>query len=227
MAISPDVWRAEPAFHLDDFLALQVPESLKQQSYDFLTRQVGRKPENLALHVCRIKAAAFHNGEAVFGSLVDLLWILKNRGRPLQQRMLMAARKWLPTEYQETLHRYLVGQLTLQSIPFSPSSLFQEGVWGEVLFLNELPGDKSSSYDQVVVAKECLEAGQLDQAMEMLEDVLIQTPEITVVRQELLEIYQATNEAERFWCSYGHLEAKGISDSAWRETAEWFKAQGL
>ncbi len=216
----------EMEFHREEFLSLHIPIGLEEQSYDYLTRQVSRHPKTLPYHLCRIKVAITRHEEAVYGALIDLIWVLEDKGRNLQKRMVSAARKWLSEDRYDLLTQYLFHRLPCSSLPFSHCSVLHDGSWGDVEFLVEPQSARSAGIDLLQVANDCLELGQIDQASEILEDLVSRLPENSQARQALLEIYRATRDTERFLRSYRALETQGHLDPAWREAFETFKVQG-
>lgn len=219
----------ELVFEIDEFLAWYKAPRQRPHAYDFLTRQVSRNRHCLSLHVCRIMAAINQPQEAVYGALVDLFIVLNGKGRPLQLRMLQAARKWLDDERYHRLMDCFKEHRDPAALPFSPRSLFHEGVWGEIkpLFDIAAPSQEHSRLDPLSVAKGCLEAGQIEQARELLEEELKRSPERQELRNDLLEIYRATHDLERFMSNFRYLDSVGINDSAWQEMYDWLKVQEL
>jgi len=219
----------ELVFEIDEFLAWHDAPGLQPHAYDFLTRQVSRHRKCLSFHVCRIMAAINRHQEAVYGSLLDLFIVLNLKGRPLQLRLLLAARKWLDDERYQLLMDCFNDSQDPGTLPFSPCSLFHEGVWGQItpLLDVEAPSREDARLDPLAVAKGCLEAGQVEQARELLEEELKRTPDRHELRNDLLEIYRATQDMERFIASFQFLDSVGISDPSWQEMYDWLKVQEL
>ncbi len=221
-----EAWLPEPEFHRDDFLSLQPPSFLREQAYDYLSRQVSHHPEILSYHVGRIQAAVTQGEEAVYASLIDLIWVLGNRGRSLQKRLIHAARKWLSQEKYDVLTSHISRRSPSLPLPFSCRCVVHDGSWGKVDWAIEGPSGEAESVDWVQAAQDCLGMGQIDQAREILEGLVAETPENSRARQALLEIFRATNETERFFQFYEMLKDKACLDSAWQTAFDQIKGEG-
>ncbi len=221
-----ETWLSEPEFHRDDFLSLHPPSFLQEQAYDYLTRQVSHQPNILSYHVCRIQVAITQGEEAVYAALIDLIWVLGNKGRPLQKRLILAARKWLSHEKYELLSNHLTGRLSLRSLPFSCRCVIHDGAWGDVEWRPGNQPQEPGDVDWVQAAQDCLGMGQIDQAREMLESQLAQTPGHLQAAQTLLEIYKATKDTAMFLRVYKRLETHGSLDSDWQEAFNELTGEG-
>ncbi|MCX8049337.1 MAG: hypothetical protein N3A55_06720 [Methylohalobius sp.] len=189
--------------------------------YAFLTRQIRRWPYKLQFHVCRIRAAAALEKEALYAALLDLFWILGEKGQSLKQRMLEWSRRRLAPARLVALEECLAGRITAQQLLFSGYSVLHDGLWGQPLdwSFDAAEGKK----DLLAVARLCLELGQLEQAKEILSEQLKVEPERQEIRHMLLEIYLAVQDAEGFKQSYLWLEANGCLDEVWRAASRRFE----
>lgn len=221
MAERSPLW--EGIFGLENFIRLRLPEQVDVESvYLFLTRQIRRRPTLLSLHLCRIRAAALMDEGALYAALLDLFWVLEEKGYRLRRRMLHRARKWLSEEHSCVLQQCLSGRIPSRRLPFSPRSVLHDGRWGVGEDLIQAADDASEALDPVTVARLCLEAGQIEQARDILASQLHVEPERAEARQDLLEIYRATQDAAGFWQSYRWLEANSCLDEAWQAAGVWF-----
>lgn len=222
MQIDPQPSQAwEGAFWLDEFLKLRLPPNVGHRAvYGFLTCQVRRWPRKFQFHVLRIRTALLVDGEVLYAALLDLFLTLE-KGQALKQRMLRWARKRLAFTRLAALEECLAGRLNARQLPFSPRSVLHDGMWGQAVDLSAFEATDRSK-DPIAVARLCLEAGQLEHAREILVSQLQVEPERAEARQELLDIYRATQDAEGFWQSYRWLEANRCLDEAWQAAGAWF-----
>lgn len=206
----------EPAFLLERWQRLErlswVDASL---TWTFLSREIHRCPQSLALHLCRIRAGLEMDAEAVYAALVDLVLTLGTRGRRLQRRMILGSRKWLAPLQSKALHRYLAGHLSAAELPFSPRSILQPGIIGKMQAITSQAGERRPPIDFLQAARDCLALGQLEQARELFEQVLLNNPGCLEGRQELLSIYRALKDKENFTRMYTHLQRYQCVDPAW------------
>ncbi len=211
------------AFHRDEFLRLALPRGVSVQAvYEFLTRELSRHPNCLAWHVCRIVAAQF-DPEALYAALLDLFWVLEDKGERLRRRVLGWAEKRLAPDHLAALEECLAGKIGVRQLPFSPRSVLHDGAWGQVVDLPVAQADEAKP-DPLTVAQRCLELGQLEQAREILMAQLEVEPQRLEIRQTLLEIYLATQDGDGFWQSYRQLLTLGCLDNHWRSASARFGA---
>lgn len=212
-------WEGE--FWREEFAKLKLPANADPQGvYAYLTRQVCRRPGKLQFHVCRIQAAALLDQEAVYAALLDLFWILGEKGQSLKQRVVGWAQGRLDADRLAALQECLTGGLKVRQLPFSPRSALHSGMWGQEVNLPSRTVETRK--DPLVAARLCLELGQLDQAQEILTEQLKAKPDCLEVKQALLEIYLATQNAEGFRQSYLWLEACGCLDESWQAVSQQF-----
>ncbi len=215
----------EWVFWLDKFFQLKLPATIEAKAaYAFLSYQVRRYPKRLELHLCRILAAALIEEEALYAALLDLFWVLGNKGAALKKRMLKVMHSRLAADHSLALEEYLAGSKTVRELPFSARSVLHDGALGKEL---DLPPEEAETVreDPLKVAQFCLELGQLDQAQEILAAQLNEHPYLAQVRQALLEIYLATQDREGFWRSYRQLEESGVIDESWHKARVRFEKQ--
>ncbi len=215
------------AFMLDDFRHLRLPRSLKLVStYQFLTRQVQRWPKQLSFHFCRINCAIrIKDEEIVYASILDLFYVLEEKGQPLRERIFARVTAYLPKDMLLHLESALNGKISYRELPFTKSSVFHDGMQAsdetDKLFF-EKNDDQVSIVDPVSTARQCLEAGQLEQAQEILESQLEIDPDRLEIRQNLLEIYCATKDKVSFMASFQLLKTKGFLDESWEDAVSLF-----
>ncbi len=214
----------EGVFWLDAFLQLKLPAGgSPEAAYVFLTRQIRRRPTRLELHLCRMRSAALVDQEALYAAVLDLFWVLGKKGGSLRQRVLRWTRERLAPSLYSALTSCNEGQLACWQLPFSPRSVFHDGRLKEAVELPLVVEAEAERIDLLTVARVCLEVGQLEQAREILEAQLKNELARIEVRQQLLEIYLATQDKEGFWQSYRWLETNGCLDEVWQAARTKFQ----
>ncbi len=227
IVISDKLFPWEGAFALKDFYRLRFPTHVQAATrYMFLSRQVQRRPKELSIHVCRIDSAIrMKNQEAVYAAVLDLFYILEDKGQDMRQRILSKASNHLPDEMIPALEQAISGQIPSRNLPFSSRSVLHDGMLDEdqdLVLITATSSDQSTDLDPVNTARLCLESGQIEQAQEILESQLKIEPERAEIRQDLLEIYCATRNEADFRSSYQLLQIRGYLDKSWNEAVSLF-----
>jgi len=181
-----------------------------ESAYAFASQQVRHSPSQLQYHLCRIYFAFVQRKqESLYASLLDLFWALGKAGSNLKKRMLKGSQPLLAESQYQALASCLKNEISHRQLPFSPLSVLHDGVTGSLRLIEAEPVNaKRDEIDPVLAAGLCLEAGQTDQAREILEEVLWQEPDRLDVQKDLLEIYEATKDLEHFEMSYQRLQSK-------------------
>lgn len=216
----------EGVFERARFRKLRISRRLNtESSYEFLCRQIQRYPKKLAFHFCRVKyAIKMKDSEILYAAVLDLFYVLGNNGNSLRKKILSNLGNLMNESHRSSLEQVLSGNLSSRNLPFSSRSILHDGVSHEnsiELFDTSIKAEQSV-LDPVNTARMCLEAGQLDQAQEILESQLEIEPEREEIRTDLLEIYCATKDAQSFKTSYQLLEIRGYLDEKWKQVASDF-----
>lgn len=215
----------EGAFVLEDFRRLRLSHGINApESYIFLTRQIQRWPQELSFHVSRIECSLrMNNEDAVYAAVMDLFFILEDKGKALRKRVIDKLGNKLSNELKSAFEQVISGQTTLRSLPISSLSVLHDGLLTEHINL-DLPVSSSqiTALDPVNTARLCMESGQIEQAQEILESQLEIEPEREEIRTDLLEIYCATRDKARFMTSYQLLQFRGCLDNSWEDAATHF-----
>ncbi|MCH9699583.1 MAG: hypothetical protein K0U68_15910 [Gammaproteobacteria bacterium] len=216
----------EGVFERARFRKLRLSRRLNaESSYEFLCRQIQRYPKKLAFHFCRIKyAIKMKDSEILYAAVLDLFYVLDSKGNSLRKKILDNVGNLMNESHRTHLQRVLNGDLSSRHLPFSSRSILHDGVKHEdsIELFDTSVKAQQSVLDPVNTARMCLEAGQLDQAQEILESQLEIEPERAEVRRDLLEIYCATKDEHGFKTSYQILEIRGHLDEEWKQVASDF-----
>lgn len=127
-------------FSVDPAFCLSVRQPLykkpkgvdSERYYQYLTQMIQRNPQDLSLHVRRISLAVkLKDKKRTPAALLDLYWILGNRGKELRVRMLHHAKNWLSNEqlsgFRSAEQRDIRPEETWTHLPGSTMSTGQTG----------------------------------------------------------------------------------------------------
>lgn len=160
-------------------------------------------PHDLRSHAQRILLLIrAQDGASLFGALVDLFIALEDKGLALKNRMFEFSRPLLSRTSQAFIERHLQTGIRAcdPAIARLRSSLLRVGLCDtDKLILRHTSSGATHPVDRSPLeeARELLEYGQLDQAMETLENALLTNPDQQEISQELLEIYTRMGELDR------------------------------
>lgn len=167
----------------------------------YLGHRIVQQPRELRSHVQRILLLIREgDGASLYGALVDLLITLGDKGLALKQRMLELAAPLLNRTSLLSLQRQLESGIRAcdPAIARVRSSLLRSGFCGtEQLVLRHKPQGAGPERGPLEEARELLEYGQLDQALETLENALLINPDQPEIADELLELYRRMGELDR------------------------------
>ena len=205
---------------VESFALLGHQQCQAEAVLQVLLHQVLRQPENVLAHFKRI---AFchrqHWSEQLQAALVDCLIILNGKGQALAQRLLSGCRSQLEVELYQQLSQH---QHQPQQLPTNIYCLFSRGLLGEteLLLVNQ---NQQPITDFIQLAQDYIEYSQLDEAMAVLEQGLLQQPQREDIQQSLLELYRSTRNSQRFIQTYQHLQSADIAlVDGWRELVAFF-----
>ena len=192
-----DVNLNEPVFLLENNKQLYFQgandEMLRELVYT-LTRQ----PRNLLVHLQRIIICYEKNNEAqLSAALMDLFVVLEKRGGAIKHRMLAGSREHLSAALFEQLQAYIDAP---QFIPGNMYTVLTSG-WESSNELSLVQDNTSSSkeeYDPLQVARDYIEYSQLEEAVKVLEQAIIDDPQRTELHADLIELYQSTADYNAF-----------------------------
>ncbi|VAW83243.1 hypothetical protein MNBD_GAMMA13-1953 [hydrothermal vent metagenome] len=200
--------------------------SWHDKAADYLTFAVARFPHDLCSHVRRISLLQRHKNEAgLQGALIDLFIALQGKGRQLRERMLTVSKPVLREENYVFLSKFLdTGLSALDALPSSRYSVLSKGVTGTSQLVQRSHTQDTVIQDPLAQAHDHIEYGQLDIAMDILESAILETPSRQELHLELLGIYRATNEADRYLAMRERLGPNiNPSHDAWMELAGYLR----
>jgi len=188
----------DPGFELGHLRALKLPRPLANPRVGaYLAHQVARKPGDLTRHAQRI---ALHQtqGEAdqLYAALVDLFIALGHKGFDLKRRLLAQATPGLPAEKAGLLTTHLqTGLPRHHGLGDVPGSVLGQAIRGSLEFTRRVATTREGR-PALQEARELMQDGLVEQAQEVLESALAQTPSDRALIKELLAIYRATRHPQ-------------------------------
>ncbi len=218
---------------VDPFLFIEAHADLllfrlvdKEPALGCLGHKILSSPADLRAHVRRILLLAKDgNGAALYSALLDLLIILQSNGHALKQRMIRLAQPFLAPATFEFFQRHLeqgVAADDPQVTRVKGSLLRESQVLGVPLVKrsNDHVGRPVGIMDQ---ANALLEYGQLEHAVELLENALLQNPDQEPEAELLLGLYRTLREEARW---HGMCEQLQLTFNrlpvAWMQKPEFF-----
>ncbi len=196
----------------------QKPESVLQT----LDYKKTAHPHCLSAHINKIFFCYHHvSDDALYQALYDLLVVLAGRGDDLVRRLLTGCRNRL--EQNQTQYLWTFFQRCKSAANVSSQPLTELGIIGSMNFIELINQPEQSAHDPLQLANDCIEFSQLDQAMTVLEAALEVNPERQDLQTLLAELYQRTDNRERYLNFNQMLTRRHIKPgAAWRALANIF-----
>ncbi len=219
----------EPLFRIADVSALSFDtQGWDQKAADFMAYRVARLPGDLRNHVQRIQhQIAMGDAEGAYGAVLDLFIVLKDRGRPLRQRMLEAARDLLdPATYHYLRRRLKRGISELDPTPQSATSVLSRAHQGRRIIVTKVGDKRATQANPLELARSHVEYGQLDAARSVLERSVLTGSLDEDIHKDLIEIYLRTADKANFLRLQRQLNFEYNASpvlSLWREFEAFFK----
>ncbi len=164
---------------------------------DHLQRRIGREPRDLLAHVRRILLAhAFQRNAEVEEGLSELFGILGGKGQSLRKRLLDLCRPILAPGRLPALEAAMAGQHGGARTDALPLVVRQQ---------REEEGAASGRKDALAEAAECLDNGQVEEALVLLEGALLERPNDAEITRALLDIYRRSRDLPRLQAMRGRL----------------------
>ncbi len=220
---------AEPAFFAPRALASVRDVEFGRKVIDHLAHHIVRHPGDLQQHLTRIQLAQRHtDADSLYGTLLDLFIVLQDKGRPLRERLLRNLSSCLQPQQVAYLNAMLSGQdMTARSAPPAKASMFNSGLTGTITFLTPqaLMHDSQDS-DPLEVVSDLIDCGRIDEAQQLLEEAVRNTPECAELSRELLALYHHSRNRpafEKMWQGAQDLDLALRTE--WQAMAESFAGE--
>ena len=200
---------SEPAFSLacDRGIVVSGDED-PGRAADFLAHAIARQPANLRRHVQRINLCFKHSDQSALGAaLLDLFIGLGANGRPLRERLLKKCDAVLDPAIHAFLQQHLsTGLAATDALPDMADSMLSKGITGDATAIIVAAGENPSDRDYVAEAQSYIEYDQLELAQSTLEEGILQQPGQLQLHQDLLELYQYTDDRDAFRATLRELQ---------------------
>ncbi|MDP2177815.1 FimV family protein [Methylicorpusculum sp.] len=217
----------------DYFLSLQMNNNFYLQEFlsdkdllDLLVFQVAKHPERLLTHVQRIYYC-FQNqlSEPLYAALVDLLVVLNGRGKALGLRMVMGAKSRInPNSLDLLIESINRPGEQHHLIPGNHYSILSKGLMGVNHLVDPAHRSPHADHDPLLLARDCIEYSQLDEAQKLLETAIVEYPGRLELHQELTALYRSTRNLDRFNEMNSKLIASDITlPECWQQLEVYFK----
>lgn len=164
---------------------------------EHLRRRIGREPGDLLAHVRRILLAqACRRSEQVEEGLAELFGVLGDKGQSLRKRLLDLCGPTLAPGRLQALEAAMAGQpggARTDALPLVVRRQREEGA------------AVSGRQDALAEAAECLDNGQVEEALVLLEGALLERPNDAEITRALLDIYRRSRDLPRLQAMRGRL----------------------
>ncbi|MCU7931763.1 MAG: hypothetical protein KZQ90_13255 [Candidatus Thiodiazotropha sp. (ex Codakia rugifera)] len=201
-----------------------------KKAADYLDHAVTKKPFDLRSHVQRIHVHIYRrDADALHGALLDLFIVLKEKGRPLRERMLKLSQTVLGEDRYRVLLDQLDASITVEDVGYSfKTSLLSYEVRNSKKFIQKTETHEVIQHylDPQQEARDYLEYGQVDEAREVLENAILKDPLQQCLHHDLLEIYKTTKSKKMFLAMHRRLNINNNPvANAWDELADYFEKE--
>ncbi|MCG7985810.1 MAG: hypothetical protein JAZ20_17070 [Candidatus Thiodiazotropha weberae] len=220
-------------FHEPTHQGLKLPKEVEPRLWaNHLAYRSAREPENLLNHVRRVYLhLQLKQAEALYGAMLDLFLVLRDKGESLRNGLLNKAKTVLESDAFELFAKNLKqGLQKNQPYPISQHSVLANFFDGGLTLVdldaesNEHAGGR---IDPLEVAQEELTFGDIEVAQEILEKALLSSPERMSLHIGLLEIYKHTRSLSSLLEMQDRLgDHIKVAQSAWMETRYYLESQG-
>lgn len=193
-------------------------------AWRMLSRHVARQPSNLRVHTQRIFLAEDSMlRHCLKGALVDLSLSLDGKGEAFSLQLLeMIKGSLTDEEYSLCKESFSEGAKKREKFQkWVNGSVIADGAsYGQIL-VEFNRGEQEGFSSRLEEARSCMEYGQLDQAIEILETEMLSNPDDADIEAELLNLYQYMRDKGRFDYLSHKLKEQSVEFSeAWLATAE-------
>ncbi len=181
----------------------------EHKAADYLARAVARNPSDLRAHVQRILLHMKQDNETcLYGALLDLFIALGAHGHHLKVRMLLTTGDRLEDKHRDfllsRLHDVVFATETLED---TQCAVLPKGYSGSDTLI--VVNHHEDGYNPLRQARLLLSHGQLYEAQQLLEPLVIDNPDSIDLHRQLIEIYEQTGDREAFDKTTQALKAAG------------------
>lgn len=192
-----------------------------------LVATIARQPKNLLTHLQRIYLCYQQDlPEQLYGALTDFFIVLNRRSLKFSSRILAAVSSKLPEQQYQLLRNYLLQKDSPpQQLPSNAFTVLGKGFIGTSKLVTQLQemAKQEQQHDPLLLARDCIEYSQLPEAIAILENAILETPDREELHTELLDLYKSLRDFESFSRMQQQLEAIGNPfESLWEETHMFF-----
>ncbi len=213
----------EPAFAAaGGDLAPPVPSSLATAWCDYYAFCILRRPGDLRAHLARILLLRRFGGErTLYEAILDLFRVLGDRGLPLRQDVLRRCSPMLDEAARAQLERFLDHPERLPAETEGIPGLVSSPATGPRLTVPvrqkpQTPGDP------VAEAEDHLQYGNVEAAVSLLRNRLLEEPADERAGALLLEVFRHAGDLERGRAWYRRMLDTGAEKSRWwQELGQW------
>jgi len=193
-------------------------------AWRMLSRYVARHPTNLRVHTQRIFLAEDSMlRHCLKGALVDLSLSLNGKGTQFSQQLLEMIKDSLSDEDYDYFKKSFGGNSNVIDVfqKWVNGSVIANGADDGRLLVKFDRGEQEVFSSRLEEARSCMEYGQLDEAIDILETEMLSQPDDTDIEAELLNLYQYLRDKGRFDSISNKLKEQNVEFSeAWLATAE-------
>jgi len=200
-------------FYLSDSLAVNFSDlELPEDFLRHLVYLVARKPKRIITHIQRIYHCYQTDlSEQLYAALVDLLFVLNNRGKAISRRMILGTKAKLSNEQFKMLQKFMAEDFDVSLLTGNQYSVFTKGLIGTRNLIQQHEIPDQLTHDPLDLAHDYIEYSQLDEAKDVLEKAIIDQPDRLDLHQCLLELYKSTLDTAGFMTMYHILDGLDVA----------------
>jgi len=209
-ADATNMYELSAKFSMDNLKTLQLSEKHSTPiGRRYLSQHVKRYPLDLRAQVQRILMN--QDQDQLAGSLQDCFIALKDKGLNLRRELFEMSKAKLSEENQSYFSNWLESDYaSAYDDRYLKGSVLATGLTGKSEPLLVQQQRESTSYESYYQeAIDCLDYGQLDKAQELLEQELLNPDGDPRTEEELLRVYDYTNDMESKYRLKAVLEGLG------------------
>jgi hypothetical protein len=222
------------------FLFARTPQQLNLQwlsqhpeLLNFLVAGVSKQPQNLVTHVQRICLCYHKNlSDHLYGAMVDLFSVLNGHADDFCGRLLDKVLPKLNASHAYLLNQYLYDKdiLTLYMVQNS-FAVMGKGLLGNIQLISKLADNTMHDerlQDALILARDYIDYSQFQEAKEVLESAILETPMRKELHLDFLELCKSLQDVGAFLAMQTKLAEKGNAfPELWVELQDYFSARKM